>query len=251
MNPKIYSILKDFGLSEKEIQIYFILVENGEQNAYFISKITGIHRSTTYDVLDKLIEKGFVNKITKDKKTLFFAVNLDETISKFKVKELLLSSLAPELEKIKKKETSNVNIIKTPESQKQFSYNLFNKIIKGDIKELLILSGGSMNPNETKSSDLFIERLLKELNKQKNKIKYRGIWNEKFKKTSLIKLFNNIGENKFLDKLPTQATTIIFEDSLVYMFTLSDEPQVIEIQNKLIAEENKAYFDYLWKIAKK
>jgi len=251
MNSKITSILREFGLFEKEIQIYSVLVENGEQNAYFLSKITGIHRSTTYDVLEKLIEKGFVNKITKDKKTLFFVVNLDETISKFKVKELLLSSLAPELEKIKKKEISNVNIIKTLESQKQFSYNLFNKIINGDIKELSIISGGSMNPEETKSSDLFIERLLKELDKGKNKIQYMGIWNESFRKNTLIKLFRNIGENKFLEKLPTQATTIIFEDSLVYMFTLSGEPQVIEIQNKLIAKENKAYFNYLWEIAKK
>jgi len=31
---------------------------------------------------------------------------------------------------------------------------------------------------------------------------------------------------------------------------MNEIPQVIEIQNKLIAEENKAYFSYLWKIAK-
>ena len=66
-----------------------------------------------------------------------------------------------------------------------------------------------------------------------------------------MKLFSGLGEDKFLKELPTLATTVIFGEYLAYLFTMNGTPQVIEIQNKLIAKENKAYFSYLWKIAKK
>ena len=83
------------------------------------------------------------------------------------------------------------------------------------------------------------------------KIEYKGIWNEKFKESKLLELFSGIGNNKFLKNLPTLATTVIFGEYIAYLFTIGGKPQVIEIQNKLIAKENKAYFSYLWKIAKK
>ena len=66
-----------------------------------------------------------------------------------------------------------------------------------------------------------------------------------------MELFSGLGEDRFLEKLPTLATTVIFGEYLAYLFTMNETPQVIEIQNKLIAEENKTYFSYLWKSAKK
>ena len=140
-----------------------------------------------------------------------------------------------------------------------FNFNLFNQINKGEIKELYILSGGPSNiilskqkHSEDLISQIFLERLLKELKKQKSskKIKYKGIWNEKFKGSNLLELFSGFGEDRFLKELPTLATTVIFGEYIAYLFTMNEIPQVIEIQNKLIAEENKAYFSYLWKIAK-
>ena len=98
-----------------------------------------------------------------------------------------------------------------------------------------------------------MERLLKELKKQKSskKIEYKGIWNEKFKGSDLLKLFSGLGENRFLKEIPTLATLVIYGEYIAYLFTINGNPQVIEIQNRLIAEENRAYFSYLWSIAKK
>ena len=96
-----------------------------------------------------------------------------------------------------------------------------------------------------------MERLLKELKKQKTKIEYKGIWNEKFKRSELLKLFSGLGENRFLKEIPTLATLVIYGEYIAYLFTIKGTSQVIEIQNRLIAEENRAYFSYLWKIANK
>ena len=243
----------------KEIKVYLCLVEKGELNAYILAKITGIHRSTTYAVIERLLSKGFINKIQKGEKTSYSALEISYTLAKIKEKESILLSLVPEFEKIREEGISKVRVLESKESQKQFNFNLFNQINKGKIKELYIISGGpsrevnyEKKDEEDLTSKLFMERLLKELKKQKlaKKIEYKGIWNEKFKETKLLKFFSGFGENKFLEKLPTLATTVIFGEYLAYLFTINGIPQVIEIQNKLIADENKAYFSYLWKMAK-
>lgn len=260
MESKIEIILREYGLDAKEIKVYTSLVEKGELNAYVLAKITGIHRSTTYAILERLLVKGFVSEIQKDGKIFYSAIEIDRIISKIKEKESLLFSLIPEFEKIKEEGISRVRVFESKESQKQFSFNLFNQISSEKIKELHILSGGpekGVNPGKKSEEDftskLVMERLLKELKKQKSskKMKYKGIWNENFKGSDLLRLFSGLGENRFLKRIPTLATLVIYGEYIAYLYTINGVPQVIEIQNKLIAEENKAYFSYLWEIASK
>lgn len=257
MENKITIILQEYGLDAKEIKIYFCLVEKGELNAYTLAKLTGIHRSTTYAILERLLTKGFISEIQKDGKTFYSAIEIGKIAYKIKEKESLLLSLIPEFERIKEEGISRVRVFESKESQKQFSFNLFNQIRGGKIKEFYILSGGpskDVNPEkkeEDLTSKLFMEGLLKELKKQKTRVEYKGIWNEKFKGSALLKFFSGLGENRFLKELPTLATLVIYGEYIAYLFTINQTPQVIEIQNKLIAEENRAYFSYLWKIASK
>lgn len=259
MDSRITSILQEYGLDEKEIKVYTSLVEKGELNAYAIAKITGVHRSTVYAIIDRLLSKGFISSIQKDDKTFYSAVEISKIISKIKEKETLLLSLVSEFEKIKEEGISRVRVFESRESQKQFSFNLFNQINRGSVRELYILDGGppksissKQRDAEGSASQMFIEGLLKELKKQKssNKIDYKGIWSERFRGSNLLKLFSGLGEDRFLKDLPTLATIVIFGEYVAYLFTLNGIPQVIEIQNRMIAEENKAYFSYMWKIAK-
>lgn len=260
MESRITTILQEYGLDDKETKVYISLVEKGELNAYALAKITGIHRSTTYAILERLLIKGFISEIQKDGKTFYSAIEISKIASKIKEKESLLLSLIPEFEEIKEEGISRVRVFESKESQKQFSFNLFNQINSGNIKEFYLLSGGpskEVNPEkkdeEDLTSKLFMERLLKELKKQKSskKVEYKGIWNERFKGSDLLKLFSGLGEDKFLKEIPTLATLVIYGEYIAYLFTINGNPQVIEIQNRLIAEENRAYFLYLWKIASK
>ena len=102
------------------------------------------------------------------------------------------------------------------------------------------------------SSNLFIERLMKELKKtqQKNKFTYKGIWNERFKEDKIIVQYNKFGENRFLKNIPSRVGTIITNNFIAFLYT-HDKPYVVEIKNRLISEEIKVYFDNLWNIAKK
>lgn len=260
MTSTIYDILKEYGLDDKEIIVYLALVEGGELNAYSLAKVTGIHRSTTYAIIERLLTKGFITDIQKDEKIFYSSVEIGKLVSKVREKEQLLNSLIPELEKIKTKSTSRVRVFESKESQKQFGFNLINQVKKGVVREIFIISGGQakfVSPEkentENENSEMFLERELKLLSKQVSlkKVKIHAIWNEKFKGTELLKIFEKLGENRFLKEIPTLATLIIFGEYVGYLFTMNNKPQVIEIQNKFIAEENQVYFSYLWKLAKK
>lgn len=55
-------ILRKIGLNEKEAHVYLSLLELGSQPASVVGKKAHINRSTTYLVLDSLIQKGYVNE---------------------------------------------------------------------------------------------------------------------------------------------------------------------------------------------
>src|SRR3989344_2907427 len=164
MEDKITNILKEYGLDDKEAKTYISLVEKGELNAYALAKITGIHRSTAYAVIERLSSKGFISAIQKGEKTFYSAIEISRIIVKIKEKESLLLSLIPEFENIREEGVSRVRVFESRESQKQFNFNLFNQINKGTIKELYILSGGSSTAISSKQrnsedliSQIFIE----------------------------------------------------------------------------------------------
>ncbi|MBU2442745.1 MAG: helix-turn-helix domain-containing protein, partial [Nanoarchaeota archaeon] len=58
-------ILEDLGLSEAEAKVYLALLETGSTLAGPIIKKTGLHRGTTYQILQRLIEKGLVSYVIK------------------------------------------------------------------------------------------------------------------------------------------------------------------------------------------
>ena len=58
-------MLKEIGLTDNEIKIYLALVDNGSLLAGRISRLTGIHRRSVYDVTSMLIKKGLVGYILK------------------------------------------------------------------------------------------------------------------------------------------------------------------------------------------
>lgn len=55
------SQLKQFGLSEKEIQTYLTILEHGEAKASTIADDTGVSKRYVYSICEKLEERGFVD----------------------------------------------------------------------------------------------------------------------------------------------------------------------------------------------
>lgn len=89
--------LKKIGLNDKESQIYLTLLELGEGNIGAISKKSNIKRTTVYDVVDSLIEKGLLSVRKKDKKKVYVAESPKKLEQTIEASKMTLSRIMPEL----------------------------------------------------------------------------------------------------------------------------------------------------------
>lgn len=89
-------ILITNGLSAPQAKLYLACLELGTASAYKISKKTGIHRSSCYEILDNLKEKGLVSFFHKKGKKYFNAENPRGIISKTKENVSLLEQALPQ-----------------------------------------------------------------------------------------------------------------------------------------------------------
>lgn len=250
MEQEIITLLREYGLKDEEIRIYTFLVGNNELSAYKIAKELRIPKSSCYDLLWRLIEKGFVSKIDKEGKMIFSANELNRVIGGLKEKESILLELIPKIKNMEKEEETKIKLLDKPSSQKEFNIRIVDLAREKKITYFYCASNGPSEINhEINSLNMLIERLVAEVTKRNlfKKIDYKGIWDEKFRRSNFLKIFNKLGKNKYLN-LPTKATTIIFDGYVVFLYSDSS-PKVVEIKNREISEEMKSYFLHLWKIA--
>ena len=78
---EIQIILKNFGLSEKEIAVYLALVELGPSSVRDISAKSKVNRGTSYDILKSLINLGIVSYYNKESKQYFIAEEPEKLLS--------------------------------------------------------------------------------------------------------------------------------------------------------------------------
>ena len=96
------STLKDLGLSENEIKVYIAGLKLGLANVSTYAEESGLPRTTTYDVLKSLKEKGIASYVIKSGIRYFSVASPKELLEKLKEKERALKEILPELEALQK-----------------------------------------------------------------------------------------------------------------------------------------------------
>ena len=76
-NINIHEILRQFGLENNEIDLYIKLLEKGDLSLSKLSREAKIPKTTTYDNISKLMEKGIVSKISRQGRTYLHAESVD------------------------------------------------------------------------------------------------------------------------------------------------------------------------------
>ncbi len=89
---KIIQTLKAVGLNDKEAQTYLSLLRLGPQAVSVIAKNTTQVRSSCYAILEKLMQKGFVEKVIQENNTQFRAVEPIYVLDQLKTKQYELES---------------------------------------------------------------------------------------------------------------------------------------------------------------
>jgi len=243
----INNALKEFGLDEKEVQIYLTCLELGQNSAGEISRKSNIQRELTYVILKRLKEKGIVSQTIKDKKKYFEVVPPESLIQKIEVKKDLLKKALPKLNFIKKSKSSLVPKIQTFEGAEGIK-SIFSKIINFYDKEKTqkILYGyGSAGKFEN-----FLKWSLPHFinERVKRKIIFKAVYstNEESKQKKNLPL----SKIKFLPQKFESASFYFIYKNHVAIFIFSEEPVGILIESEEIYKSHISYFDIIWKTAK-
>lgn len=235
--------LENLGLTTNEARIYVALSSSGRMSAGTLAKKVDMHRSRTYESLNRLIKKGIVHYVLLNKVHYYEALEPEKLLDVLDDRKEEISALIPQLKLLNSK----------PESVQRVS--AFQGV--GGIKSLL---RETLNTNEyvvfgapERSIELLSSSFWKNYNLKlnANKINTRMIFDDSLRDWSLeVKKINPKTRIKFLEQHFANLTeTFVFDDKVI-IITWSDEPMGVLMVDKMVADSYKQFFEMLWKQAK-
>lgn len=238
MNPK--DSLKHIGLNEKEIQIYLSLLELGSSAVLAIAKRSGIKRPTAYLVLQSLVEKGFVSRVIKGKKTFFSPQNPKKLITESELRLKELQEIVPQLEIMfrKRKERPQIRIFEGREELDRAYDDLFltkgEAVFMGTNKLSMEAFPKSYQKQDftPRSSEFRMKELIDE---SKGSLEYAN------------RVRGQYHDVRFIPKklLPFEADIGIFGNHTL-ITSVKKEYFTIDIESKEIARAFRTIFEMMW-----
>lgn len=93
-------ILRDYGLSEKEAQVYLTSLSLGSAPASSIARKMNENRVTVYSILKKFTSDGIAYSITKKNTTFYHVISPDDLLKNLEIKYTKFKEKLPELHAI-------------------------------------------------------------------------------------------------------------------------------------------------------
>lgn len=235
----VQQTLEDVGLSQGESKVYLALLKLGAVQVNKLKEETKLHRTTIYDFLEKLLNKGLINYVIKSNVKFYSATDTNKLLEFIKEKEDQIKDVLPELKRISTTHSQEmrVEVYKGVEGVKTILNDILrvgkDYVIFG-IDETMFKDkiGAFMDHFFRKERQLgFKERILTTDEASYvyayDTALYRYLSKESFNPTPTYVYGNNVA-------------ILIWEP-----FT------VIKIENKALADSYGKYFEILWKIAKR
>ena len=242
--PKIN--LEQLGLTRIEAKVYLALLKLGSTTTGPLVKKTELHRATVYDALKRLMEKGLVTFIIKEKTKYFQAVNPEHFLDLIKEKKRELEEKEKLAKDIIKKLKQIREQAKIKESASIFQGKRGIKTVFEDIlkyKEYYAFaSRGKFREILGSYFDQFQRK------KRQKRIKAKILIDESLKNSEYVKSI--YGEIRFLPKEYNYPTATIVYDNKVAFFVFAEYPTAFLIESKEVADSFKSYFELLWKLSK-
>ncbi len=234
--------LEAFGLGGKEQKIYLAALELGSATANQIAQKADLNRSTTYDVLKALIERGVCSTVLKKKRTFFEVVPPKRLIAILEEKKQKLSAALQELEAIQEA----VVVKPTVElyEGKEGIWTALESLLE-ERQETLVAGPSSIFGLLSFIIPRFIRRRVQ------LGIRARVIQEESQATFELIKRKGELREVRYLEKYNPNAAIFIAGKKVLIIRLTEREPLAILIIDENVARSLKEFFEKVWKIAKK
>ena len=239
------TILEDLGLTQAEIKVYVSLLELGCATAGPILEKSSLQNSVVHRALHSLSEKGLVNFIVEGKRKNYQATDPDNFYNFIDDKKKRFEQLLPELKKrqlfaYEKKEA-------TLYKGKRGINEIYNLLLNSGGKEYNTFGGG-----KRVTYDIMGESWWKNLHAKRieKKIKSRQVFDETIRKfgENLNRLpLTNI---RFLSQGFEQLTETVICGNRVAINIFTESPYGILIEDKIVFDGYRKYFELLWEKAK-
>jgi len=234
--------LKEYGLTNKEIEVYLALLPLGSINLQKIAKKINLPRTTIYNTLNYLFSKGLVSKIIKGHVTFFEATEPKKLINDMEEKKKLIISALPELEGLKKqlKESSSVEIYEGFKGISTILAEVFRE------KQQIYYFGSYSKSVEILKHLPEHAANIRLINKIPAKIIIEKFDEPRFHE----KDYKKITELRFLESLKDFPCMIFIFGERVALYTVKGDLVGIIIKNKEVSQAIKIIFDVYWNMAK-
>ena len=239
--------LEGLGLTSGEIKVYLALLKLGETTTGKIIKESELSSGKIYEILDKLINKGLVAFIIKEKtkyfsatnpnKLLEYANNLKKEIEK---KEKAVEAIIPDLTKMHDfvKKAYSTTIYNGIEGIKTAMFDSLSELTEQDE----ILSIGTSFERD---------KIIANMWKQFERIRVNKKVTSKYLVTDKdsIKIFKKqkYTKAKMLNIAKTTPITIMKDYVFIHNW---ENNSIIKIQSESISNSFKEFFNSLWEISK-
>jgi len=234
----IEKTLENLGFTPNEIKVYLTLNDYGSNKAGRIAKLAKIDRSSCYNSLKSLQEKGLVSYVHIGRVKWFQATGPKRLLDYIKEQEEDIKKIIPVLHRRHKagKIEGQVRLFKGIKGIK----TIFLDIARTGKDNMVFGSEGQFSKSMPEFA-LQFNRLKKENNIRTKMIIRRGR-KEKDNETTEYRYLPNVNESP--------AVTNIYGDKICILIW-TDEPEGIIIENAAAAKAYKSYFDFMWKHAEK
>jgi len=237
---EIKQVLKNFGLTSNEAEVYLLLIKIGNASASEIAQKTNIHRINIYDLLERLQRRGLVSFVIVGKRKHYEAVHPKKIIEIEEERKKEIESIIPEL--IKQTQGGKLYQEVTVFKDKKGIKNVIDELTNIKSFDFFASGWGFANYFGKEYSDIWHEKL------NLNKVEVRCLISRKFKQK--LQMPEALSYRYLPSEFDFPSTSIIFEDKILILLW-SSSPLAILIRSKEINKSYKNFFEILWKISKK
>lgn len=241
--------LQNFGLTEKEAQVYLASLEMGNATADQLAKQANVKRPTTYLQIESLIKKGLMSTYEESKKTYFAPESPDhlkkifkKEKQKFEASEKELNMLLPDLSQMfaGAGERPVVRFFDGKEGVVAMREHMLTTRNK---EFLTVYSQDTLNKIFTKE-----ERGVYSNKRIKAGIKSKLIYTRSKGKLPKEESMWSLTESKYvsIERLSIRTDIVIFDTDQVAFTALEGKLFGTIIQSKEIADSMRAIFNFLW-----
>ncbi len=246
--------LKETGFTEGEIKAYLALLELGSSTIGPILEKSGITKSIIYRILEKLIKKGLVSYIIKEKTRHYQAAQPNKILDYVDTREKELQENRSKIQKMipqlilkqKMAKKSEATIYEGFKGLMTAYENRYSKLKKGDE---VVLYG--LPPEQPGFHHAYWKKNHMRLSKEGIKCRmlyHPDVTDENLKNRNSYKLCE---ARRMPFNTESPSWVMIYKDVTLIAIPQGEMPFAFEITSKQVADSFRNYFNWFWKQSKK